>query len=321
MALWRERHYGPDHPHTLNARYNLASYLLARERFAEARGIAEDVVAHQRRIMGERHDRLGASLRVLARALLGEGEAEAALPPIAEALSIHRERFGPAHFQVAIDLTGLGVVEAYTRHLTGGVDHCLQAMALLENQKSATPRDLATARLYVGIVLLEAARLEDADRELARAAAEFSQEGGTQILLGRALDAQGALALRRGQAARAVSLGRQAVSVLERVASSDGPTTLMARVHLGAALWADGAPGDGEPLLRTGVEKLDQAFPAGHPELASARLLLGQALRASGHAAESRPLLTSALEWRLAHLGPTDPRTLAARQALDAPAP
>ena len=177
VALWRERHYGPDHPHTLNARYNLASYLLARERFSEAERIAEDVVARQRRVMGERHDRLGASLRVLARALDGQGEAEAALPRIAEAVSIHRERFGPTHFQVAIDLTGQGVVEAHTGHLAEGVDHCLQAIALLDAQKSATPRDLATARLYAGIVLLEAGRLEEADRELAQAAARVQPRG------------------------------------------------------------------------------------------------------------------------------------------------
>ena len=316
VALWRERHYGPDHPHTLNARYNLASYLLARERFSDAERIAEDVVARQRRVMGDRHDRLGASLRVLARALDGRGEAEAALPRIAEAVSIHRERFGPTHFQVAIDLTGQGVVEAHTPRLAEGVDHCLQAIALMGAQKSATPRDLATARLYAGFVLLEAGRLEEADRELAQAAAEFSHEGGTRILLGRALDAQGALALRRGQTARAVSLGREAVSVLERVASPDGPTTLMARVHLGAALWADGAARDAEPQLRAGIEALQRTFPAGHPSLAQARFLLGNALLASGRNVEAREVLMSVLEWQQAHLGPRDPRTLVSHRAV-----
>ena len=217
---------------------------------------------------------------------------------------------------MAIDLTGQGVIEAHTARLAEGVDHCLRAVALLDAQKGATPRDLATARLYAGIVLLEAARLDEADRELAQAVTEFSQEVGTQILLGRALDAQGALALRRGQTSPAVSLGRQAVSVLERVAARDGPTTVAARVHLGAALWADGSPGDAEPQLRAGIEALQRTFPAGHPSLTQARFLLGNALLASGRNAEAREVLMSVLEWQQAHLGPRDPRTLVSRRAV-----
>jgi serine/threonine-protein kinase len=316
VAAWRERHYGPDHPHTLNARYNLASYLLSLGRLAEARGIAEDVVARQRRVMGERHDRLGVSLRVLARALDGQGYAEAALPRIAEALSIHRDRFGPAHYQVAMDLAWQGMIEAHTHRLTEAVDHSLQAIALLGAEKTVTPRDLATARLYAGIVLLEAGRLPEADAELAQAVIPFSDEAGTQLLLGRALDAQGDLARRRNQTARAASLGRQAVSALERGVGRDSPTIALARVHLGDALWADGHEEEGEALMRAGIERLERDFPAGHPDLASAQCLFGNALATRGRRDEALPLLMSGLAWRQVHLGSADPRTLAVLRAL-----
>src|SRR5262249_62039282 len=61
VAAWREAHDGPDHPESLNARYNLVVALLRVGRISEARPIAEDVVARQRRGLGPRPDRLGAA--------------------------------------------------------------------------------------------------------------------------------------------------------------------------------------------------------------------------------------------------------------------
>jgi serine/threonine-protein kinase len=316
VAEWRQRTNGPDHPHTLNARYNLATYLLALGRFEEAEPIVADVVARQRRVMGERHDRLAAALRVLARTLEGEGEAEAALPRIADALSIHRERFGERHLQVAIDLSWQGVIEAHTPRLQKAIDDSRQAVRLVAGLKGATPRDLATARLNAGIVLLEAGQLEQADLELTQAAAGFRQSSFNSLLLGRVLDAQGELARQRGESVAAAALGRQALSLLERGAGANHPAVAVARARLGAALWAGGSAGEGERLLLSALEMLLREFPNGNPDLATARFLLGSALVASGRTAEARPLLQASLEWRTAHFGPSDPRTLAASLGL-----
>jgi serine/threonine-protein kinase len=316
VAAWRERVSGPDHPHTLNARYNLATYLLALGRIEEAERIVADVVARQRRVMGGRHDRLAAALRILARTLDARGEAEAALPRIEEALSIHRERFGEDHLQVAIDLTWEGAIEAHTERIDEAVDHSRQAVLLTDLLKTATPRDRATAHLNAGMVLLEAGEPEEAGSELSQAVAVFSQTGSIPLLLGRALDAQSELARTRGEITRAVSLGREALSLLEGRAGTRHPAVALARARLGAALCADGNPGEGEPLLRAGIETLRRQFPNGHPDLAAASLLLGSALAESGRAAEARPLLEAALAWREAHFGPKDARTLAVQRVL-----
>jgi hypothetical protein len=81
-------------------------------------------------------------------------------------------------------------------------------------------------------------------------------------------------------------------------------------------LWAAGQVGEGERLLRAGLESLQREFPDGHFDLASARFLLGEALAKSGRVTEARPLLQQALEWRQTHLGAADPRTVAVRRAL-----
>jgi len=118
--------------------------------------------------------------------------------------------------------------------------------------------------------------------------------------------------------ARAAELARQALARLEGSAGEEHPAVMLARVHAGAALWGAGQAGEGEPLLRHGLQGLERQFPSGHFNLSAARFLLGEALARSGRLAEARPLFQSALEWRQAHLGPADPRTTAVRRALAA---
>jgi serine/threonine-protein kinase len=318
VAAWREKQYGLDHPDTLNARYNLAVRLLPLGRVAEAIAIVEDVAARQGRVMGPRHDRRAASLRVLARALDGAGRSEEALTRIAEALAIHRERFGPSHLQVAIDLACQATIESHSSRLAEAERDGRQALALLTGGPAVVASDLATLRLHVGRVLAEAGRLEEAEEQLAQAVASFRGHQPQQAQsLGYALDALGDVARRRGQVRKASELGREALATLERSGGAHLPATDLARVRAGAALWAAGESGEGERLLRAGLDGLQRTFPD-HADLATARFLLGEALARSGRLGEARALLQDALAWRQAHLGPADPRTTAVRRALAA---
>jgi tetratricopeptide (TPR) repeat protein len=208
------------------------------------------------------------------------------------------------------------MIEAHTPRLRQAVEHTRKAAGLVAGLKGATPRDLALARSNAGIVLLEAGELEEADSELSQAADGFREAGSSSLLLGRVLDAQGDLARRRGETALAVTLGRQALSLLSRGVGENHPAFALARVHLGAALWAQGNPGEGERLMGAALETLAREFPNGSPDVAAAGFLLGSALAVSGRTAEARPLLLRALEWRKAHFGPSDPRTFAASLAL-----
>jgi serine/threonine protein kinase len=313
---WRERHYGSDHPDTLNARYNQATYLLALGRMADASHIAEDVVARQRRVLGARHDRLAVSLRLLARTRDGTGRTEDALAPIAEALAIHRASLGPTHWHVALDLAWQGVIEGDAGRLAEAERDCRLALDLVDRQKEIGPINLGNVRSLAGSVLAEAGRLEEADRQLSEAVAVFRSSHRSGVWFGRALNALGDVARRRGQTAQAVELGREALAVLEKSGGADHPAAAVARVHVGAALWAAGQSAEGERLLRAGLGSLEREFPDGHFDLASARFLLGQALAKSGRVIEARPLLQQALEWRQAHLRAADPRTAAVRRAL-----
>jgi serine/threonine-protein kinase len=316
VSDWRGRQLGADHPGTYVSHLNEANYRLALGRPAEAMGILERVLTPQRRILGERHHSVGTSLKWLALALDATGRSEEALPRIAEALAIHREVLGPDNVQSLQDLVVQGMIEARTGRLADAQRDCSQALGFFAEHKSFGPRTEAVVRTACGKVLGEAGHLEEADLQFTQAVAQFRAAGLNGLSLGRALDALGDVARRRGDPARAVDLGRQALALQQGGSGEDTLAVALARIHAGAALCSTGQGEEGERLLRAGVAWIERAYPSGHFDLATGRLLLGEALLGSGRAPEARPFLQAAFDWRQAHLGRTDPRTLAARQAL-----
>ena len=321
VVLWRERHLGADHPHTLTARYNLAFYIHALGRSNEAVAITEDVVKRQRVVLGERHDGLAVSLRLLARALDASGQSEAALPLVAEALAIHRDRFGADNVQVAHDRAWQAVIEAHTGHLGEAEHDCREAQRIFDAQEGPPRADLPNLRMWIGIVLAEADRLDQADAVIARAVSDLRSSRREGPFIAMALDALGDVARRRGQSSRARELTREALPLVERGLGEGHAATAMARLHAGAAAWDAGQQATGEPLMRAGVTQLEKQFPNGHHDLAAARFVLGDSLRQAGRGVEARPLLQDSLSWRQNHLGPTDRRTVETLHALKATKP
>jgi len=321
VVLWRERHLGADHPHTLTARYNLAFYLQALGRFNDAVSITEDVVRRQRVVLGERHDALAVSLRLLARALDASGRSDAALPLMTEALAIHIDRFGADNLHVAHDRAWQAVIEVHTGHLAEAERDCREAQRIFDSQKGPPRADLPNLRMWIGIVLAEAGQLDQAEAVIARAVSDLRSSRLEGPFIALALDALGDVARRRGQPSRARDLAREALPLVEGGLGEDHEATAVARMHAGAAEFAAGDTAAGEALLRAGLTQLERQFPNGHHDLAAARFLLGGALEKAGRRVEARPLLQSALTWRQTHFGPSDPRTIEARQALNATKP
>ena len=318
VLAWREKHLGADHPHTLTAKYNVAFYLQALGQSDAAVRLAEDVVRRQRRVLGTEHDALATSLRLYARGLDGLGRVDEALRAIAEARSIHAERFGDDHLQVAHDRTWQALVEAHAGRLADAEHDAREALRIFDTQKAAPRADLPYLRVSLGIVLADAGRLDAAEAVMTRAMSDLHVRHQEGLYLGLALDALGDLARRQGQAARALSLAREALPLVERGLPGDHPSVALARVHAGAAEWLAGDSAAGDRLMRAGLAELEKRFPEGHHDLATASFIVGDALRESQRFGDARPLLQRAFTWRQAHFGADDPRTAAARRALSA---
>jgi tetratricopeptide (TPR) repeat protein len=278
VADWGVRHDGPDHPDTLVVRYNLALKLLLLGHYSEGLDILQDVVPRQRRVLGEGHARLALSLRATARALDGVGRPEEARTPIAEAMAIHRASLGDDHPQVAMDLIWQAMIEAHVARLAEAERHAREALRRFAKADGVVPVERAWMDLFAGGVLAAAGRLEEADTHLIEAVTIGRSERGDPTLLGGSLDAAGDVARQRGQLARAVELGGEALEILARTLGADHPSVSLASVHYGAALCAEGRTADGQRRLRAGVAGMERSFPSGHSDLTKAKRLLAEAL-------------------------------------------
>src|SRR5262249_39203155 len=213
VADARERHLSADHPSTLNSRYNLAYMGVITGRFEDAVRLAEDVVARQRRVLGPRHDRLAVSLRILARAYDQAGRAEDAIAPAAEALAIQKAEFGSVHEQIAADLVWQAVVEMHTGRLAKAERDARDALAYYDAQTHPSRVDLPHMRTTIGSVLAEAGKLDEADAEISRAAADLRAAHQENVFLAFALDALAEVARRRSRPDRARALSTDALAL------------------------------------------------------------------------------------------------------------
>ena len=238
------------------------------------------------------------------------------MAPEGEALAIQSAAFGPANLQVATDRVWLAVIEAHSGRLAQAETDARQALAYFDDHPDPGRADRPHIRTLLGGVLADAGKLADADAQIARAAADLRAAHHENAFLAFALDALSDVALRRSQGARARDLAVEALPLIERTLDPGHPALAVARVHAGAALWAAGAPADGERLLRAGLAALEPRFPNGHPDLAAAWLALGTLLQQDGRRADARPLIEKAVRWRAAHFGAADPRTADAERVL-----
>jgi tetratricopeptide (TPR) repeat protein len=81
------RVWGPDHPQTLAALYNLALAIKSQGRFAEAEQMYRDGLAIQRRVLGSEHPNTAIEMEGLASLLTTEGR-------LADAEKLYQEALG-----------------------------------------------------------------------------------------------------------------------------------------------------------------------------------------------------------------------------------
>src|SRR4029079_10674613 len=117
------------------------------------------------------------------------GRSEEALGVMAQALSIHRERFGPENLDVARDLAFQAAMEARTPRLAEAERDGREALRLFTAHPGAAPLDLARVRLCVAFARAEAGKREEADRELETAVTALRAEHRRDLNVGLLLDA------------------------------------------------------------------------------------------------------------------------------------
>lgn len=105
-----ETELGESDPALASIHHNLAGLLLAQERFAEAEQSARKAVALRERAVPLDPEGLAADRSVLGSVLLGLGHLREAEQEYLRSKSFWMDRYGPGHYEVAVQLNGLSTI-------------------------------------------------------------------------------------------------------------------------------------------------------------------------------------------------------------------
>lgn len=97
----RSEAFGPDHPDTLRSRAHLAAFAASEGKYAEATKELKSVLAIQRKVLGEEHGDVIDVMHLLADALLGLGDYEAAYEYAADSVRRSKALTPDAHVAIA----------------------------------------------------------------------------------------------------------------------------------------------------------------------------------------------------------------------------
>jgi non-specific serine/threonine protein kinase len=142
-------------------------------------------------------------------------------------------------------------------------------------------------------------------------------QGETAELSIAAMSNIGQLLIHMGRATEGVAMARRVLDLNRTVRGPDSPDSLWAENNLAIAYQADGNLAESEALLQDTVGRARPIFTHGEWNLGHFETHLGEVLAQEGKIDEAQPVLQEALALLLKSLGPTDPHTLRAQDALD----
>ncbi|MEO6687920.1 MAG: tetratricopeptide repeat protein, partial [Dokdonella sp.] len=268
---------GVDHPLALSVRRDLGLGFYHRGLYAQARESLERVLAAQRTKLGADHPALAGTEINLGLVYIDSNDLVAAEQTLGDAQRIFEKKYGHEYQGTRIAIGNLAVV------------HMIQG-------------DLQRAEADIGEVRNQESRLGLDEREL-------------YITFYRL----GEIKRRQGDFAAAVTYDRRALDASLRDGGEHNRYSAMAHHYLGLALRDRGDLADAERELRAALASYAGYIPqAAHPLAANVRYDLALLLiQRDADRTEGVRLLTEAVALREKFLGVDEPRTQAARDALN----
>ena len=308
---------GPDHPHTLASRNNLAYAYRAAGRLGEAIPLYEQTLADRVRVLGDDHPDTLTSRNNLAGAYESAGRLGEAIPLYEQTLADRVRVLGEDHPQTLISRNNL----AYAYQAAG---HLGEAIPLLEEVLADSVRILEpdhphtlTSRNNLAGAHYAAGRLDEAIPLYEEVLADSVRVLGD--------DHPHTLASRNNLAYAYESAGRlgEAIPLYEevladsvRVLGDDHPDTLTSRNNLAGAHYSAGRLDEAIPLYEEVLADSVRVLGADHPQTLISRNNLANAYYSAGRLDEAIPLYEQTLADRVRILGADHPDTLTSRNNL-----
>ncbi|MDH3284438.1 MAG: serine/threonine-protein kinase [Acidobacteriota bacterium] len=305
-----------DDPAVIESLLDLGVVLRRAGRPAEA----EEIYREARATLESDPDRLDEMAEVgnnLAAAVLDQGNFAEAEELFGEALRIRRQIMGPAHPEIAKNLSNLGVCLG----MQGKYD---DAEPLLREALSMSREVLPDAHPSLVENLNNLGRLLQFKGDLDAAAPLYDEAvsiqrslvGDEHPKLAEVIVNLAALQQSRGDLALAEDLVREAIAIRRTSLGRKHSKVGFAMVRLGDILLSQERVGEAETVFREALAIHEATMPEGHWRTGTARVQLGRALAILGRYEEAEPLMLSGYEFILSQHGPDHPTTQGAIRRL-----
>lgn len=258
--------------------------------YDQARPLLEEALALRRRLLGDRHPEVAATLVRLGTLahLSGQGDPEAFFR---SALALREDRFGPDHPEVADVLNRLGATLAARGRFDEAESTLRRALAIHERLWGEDDPRLAKQVHNLGGIALYHGRIEDAERLIERALAiREAALPEDDLDLAGTREALALVRRQQGRPAEAAALLERLAATAERVWGPEHPYLAKTLLNLGLArrdLGQDVAAGE---LYERALAIDEKALAPDHPQLLRALATLAEHRLERGREAEAEPL-------------------------------
>ncbi len=256
-----------------------------RGQYDEAETVLEEALTLRITYLGRDHLEVGQSQLHLATLYERMGIYGRADSLYQAALQTYRQRLGPAHPDVIFPLSSRASL------LRARGDNAQAEALFLEILATYTEPlgdhlDIATSMLDLGKLLVEDQRFVEAETLFEEALAMRRRlVGDVHPIVANALDAQGVLALRRGDLEAATGAFSEALTIRETIFEEGHPDLAASFANLGEVHYHRKAYAEADRLYREALSIYQRAFGDDHPDATVARQQLdaiGKARRTGG---------------------------------------
>ena len=308
---------GPDHPHTLGSRNNLANAYQDVGRLDEAITLHKQTLDARTRTLGPNHpDTLGSGDN-LACAYREAGRLDEAITLHKQTLDARTHILGPNHPDTLDSRHNLAVAYRDAGRLDQAIELHQQTLKDTEGLLGPNHPDTLTSRNNLAVAYRDAGRLDEA-------ITLFKQtlDARTHILGPNHPDTLGSrnnlanVYRDAGRLDQAIELHQQTLKDTEGLLGPNHPDTLGSRNNLAVAYRDAGRLDEAIELHEQTLDDRTHILGPNHPDTLGSRNNLAYTYQAAGRLDDAIPLLEQTLDDRTRILGPHHPHTLISRDNL-----
>jgi tetratricopeptide (TPR) repeat protein len=300
-----------------NSLYGLGTLLAQNGRNADAEKKLREALALQKALYGASHPAIARTLKDLARAIADQGDSNAALPMMQQAVAMQRQlRGNEPHPDLAEVLNDMGLLLYERGDSDGAEKYYRESLAMNRRLLGDKHPEIANGLENVAMALSDKGDLQGAEA-LYRQSLSMRREllGANHPDVGRTLANLASLQYDRGDTTEALANMRQVLSIYRQAYPADNPEIGRILNVIGFWLTMAGQYPEADRYLQEGLAMRRRLFNDQQPDVASSQMMIAILRVAQGNFPEAAQLAQSAKATYTAALSADHWRTAIAESA------